>query len=175
VDAPYAAPPGYIDGAVAAAPPPPPAYGPQGAPTASAPPHDNSRGFYLWPVGIEGGTCNRAYLQQTASNLSGVSLRPGAFMGGITIAPAIGGRVGARLDITDQACATESLERAKTGQTISWQTASGAPITLQVTRTAQSDGVNCRDYVATAVFGSHTNTVSGKACKQQNGSWVAAG
>jgi surface antigen len=139
-------------------------------------PTDNSRGFYRWPVGIQGGTCDRAYLAQTASNLTGASLTPGstgAFLGGIPVARVIGGRFGPRLDASDQACATESLERAQTGQTISWQTAEGVPVTFQVTRTLEQGDSNCRDYVVTARFASQADTMRGKACKQTNGAWVA--
>jgi surface antigen len=173
----YGAPPGYADDGYG---PPPPGYGaaPQGygpsqgaAPItpSSGLPTDNSRGFYRWPVGIQNGTCNRAYLQQTASNL-----QTATFLGGINVAPVIGGRIGPRLDVSDQACATESLERAQTGQTVSWQTTSGVPVTFQVTRTLEQGNSQCRDYVVTAQFGSHTDTTHGKACKQQNGSWAAA-
>ncbi len=161
----------------------PQSYGPQGTVqvtpgSGGGTPTDNSRGFYRWPVGIQSGTCNRPFIQQTALTLTGASPRPGeseVFLGGISVAPVIGGRIGSRLDATDQACATESLELAQTGQTVAWASAAGVLVTFQVTRTLQQGNGDCRDYVVTAQFGSHTNTVSGKACKQSNGSWVAAG
>ncbi len=167
--------------------PPPEAYGPP--PTEyyeqqqySAPitpsgglPTDNSRGFYTWQLGVESGSCNRPYLQQIAANLTGAtpaSLQRGAKLGGIAVMPVIGGRIGPRLDFTDQACATEALEHAQTGTVVQWQSASGIPITFQVIRTTDSNGGQaCRDYETTAQIGKRTETVSGGACKYQDGSW----
>jgi surface antigen len=144
--------------------------GPGGLPT------DNSRGFYTWQLGVEGGTCNRPYLQQIASSVTGTvpgSLQVGAQLGGIPVQPVIGGRIGPRLDITDQACATEVLEHARIGVPVRWETSSGIPVSLQVTRTTDGQGGQCRDYEATAQFGSHTDTVGGSACKGPDGSWRA--
>jgi surface antigen len=171
----YGAPPqGYVQGQ---------SYAPQGYIQGSAAvtpngnlPTDNSRGFYRWPVGIQGGTCNRAYLQQTAASLQGASLGSGsgAYLGGIAIAPVVDGRIGGRFDVADQACVTESLELAQTGQTVAWHTASGIPVTFQVTRTSERGDDHCRDYVVTAQFAKGNETAHGRACKEPNGSWIAA-
>ena len=146
-----------------------PATGPDGTPT------DNSRGFYTWRLGIEGGTCNRPELQRYAVNLTGAQpagLQAGAVLGGIPVQHVIGGRVGARLDLTDQACATEALEHAQTGTIVRWETASGIPITFQVTKTTENQsGPACRDFEATAQFASQTQRVSNTACKGQDGAW----
>jgi len=140
-------------------------------------PTDNSRGFYTWQLGVENGSCNRHYLQQIAGNLTGAtpaSLQRGAKLGGIAVMPVIGGRIGPRLDFTDQACATETLEHTQTGTTVRWQTEAGIPVTFLVTRTYDSqDGKPCRDFEASAQFGSHTDTVRGGACKFSDGSWRA--
>ena len=147
----------------------PPATGPDGLPT------DNSRGFYTWQLGIEGGTCNRPELQRYAVNLTGAQpagLQAGAVLGGIPVQHVIGGRIGARLDLTDQACATEALEHAQTGTTVRWETASGIPITFRVVKTTENQtGPACRDFEATAQFASQAQSVQSTACKGQDGAW----
>jgi surface antigen len=138
-------------------------------------PTDNNRGFYTWQLGIEGGTCNRPQLEQIAGSVTGTnpeSLRVGARLGGIAVMPVIGGRIGPRLNLADQACATEAMEHARLGVPVRWQTSSGIPVSIQVTRTSDSQqGGQCRDYEATAQFGTHTDRVSSTACKGQDGSW----
>jgi surface antigen len=147
----------------------PPAVGPNGMPT------DNSRGFYTWRLGVEGGTCNRPMMQQIAANLTGTQpagLTVGAQLGGIPVQRVIGGRIGPRLDVTDQACATEALEHARIGTTVRWETASGIPVSFTVTKTVSGQNdQNCRSYEATAQFGSHTDKVVNTACKGQDGAW----
>jgi len=147
----------------------PPASGPNGMPT------DNSRGFYTWRLGVEGGTCNRPLMQQIAANLTGTQpagLQVGAQLGGIPVQRVIGGRIGPRLDVTDQACATEALEHAPIGTTVRWETASGIPVSFIVTKTVSGqNGQNCRDYEATAQFASHADKVKNTACKGQDGAW----
>jgi len=147
----------------------PPASGPDGLPT------DNSRGFYTWQLGIEGGTCNRPELQRFAVNLTGAqpaSLQAGSVLGGIPVQRVIGGRIGPRLDVTDQACAAEALEHAQTGTTVRWETASGIPVTFRVTKTTDSgNNQSCRDFEATAQFASQAQTVRNTACKGQDGAW----
>jgi len=147
----------------------PPATGPDGMPT------DNSRGFYTWRLGLEGGTCNRPELQRIAVNLTGsqpASLQAGSVLGGIPVQRVIGGRIGPRLDVTDQACATEALEHAQTGTTVRWETTNGIPVTFQVTKTTDSGNDQpCRDFEATAQFASHVDSVRATACKAQDGAW----
>jgi surface antigen len=147
----------------------PPAMGPEGLPT------DNSRGFYTWQLGIEGGTCNRPELQRFAANLTGAqpaSLAVGTQLGGIPVQRVIGGKIGPRLDVTDQACATQALEHAQTGSRVRWETASGIPITFKVTNTKDNPGEQrCRDFEATAQFASQVQTVHNTACKGQDGAW----
>lgn len=159
--------------------PPQQAYGPQSdyypESGAGGLPTDNSRGFYTWQLGVEGGTCNRPYLQQIAGSVTGAnpeSLRVGARLGGIAVMPVIGGRIGPRLDVTDQACATEVMEHGRLGVTVRWQTSSGIPVSLQITKTIEGQNdQSCRDYEATAQFASHVDTVRSTACKGQDGSW----
>jgi surface antigen len=167
----------------------PQAYGPQSYPQTyqqqqqyyppagaeSGIPTDNSRGFYRWQTGVESGSCNRPYVQQVTAGLTGVqatALQSGAQLGGISVQHVIGGRIGPRLDMTDQVCATQALEHTPTGTPVRWQTASGIPVTFTVTRTEDGQGrQSCRDFEATAQFASHTDTVRGTACKGPDGSW----
>jgi surface antigen len=93
-------------------------------------------------------------------------------LGGIPVQHVIGGKIGPRLDVTDQACATEALEHAQIGTTVRWETMSGIPITFKVTKTTENqNGPACRDFEASAQFASQTQTVRGVACKGQDGAW----
>ncbi len=103
------------------------------------------------------------------------SMRAGSVLGGIPVARVIGGHVGSGLDITDQVCATESLEHARTGETISWQTASGIPVRFWVTRNYEESGRPCRSFEVTVQTPSGSKISSGAACKMQNGSWEPRG
>jgi surface antigen len=146
----------------------PPPVGSTGMPT------DNSRGFYTWRLGVEGGTCNRPELQRYAVNLTGAQpagLQAGAVLGGIPVQHVIGGRIGPRLDLTDQACAAEALEHAQVGATVRWETANAIPITFRVIKTTDDGNGQCRDFEATAQFGSHVDTVRNTACKGEDGAW----
>jgi surface antigen len=140
-------------------------------------PTDNSRGFYTWQLGVQGGSCNRPYLSQIAAAVTGVSptsLHSGSRLGGIAVERVIDGKLSRSLDTLDQACATESLELASAGTPVSWNTASGVPVTIQTTRLYNKpDGQNCREYVATAQFASVKETELGAACRNPNGSWQA--
>jgi surface antigen len=159
--------------------PPPEGYGDQNyyppATGAGGLPTDNTRGFYTWQLGIQDGTCNRPELQRYAVNLTGAqpaSLTAGTVLGGIPVQRVIGGKIGPRLDVTDQACATEALEHAQTGTTVRWETMSGIPITFRVVKTTENQsGPACRDFEATAQFASQTQTVRSTACKGQDGAW----
>ena len=75
------------------------------------------------------------------------------------------------MDVTDQACATQALERTNTGTQVRWQTASGIPVTFTATKTTDAGGRRCRDFTATATFASQAQTVRGYACKETDGSW----
>lgn len=144
----------------------PPGGGPAGA--------ERSGGIYTWNLGIQGGRCDRAYI---AGGPSPASLGSGARIGGIVVSSVIGGRIGPRLDLSDQACATAALELAQPNATVSWTTASGIPLTIQTTRDyQQSDGSACRDFVATARFASQVQTVHGSACRNHDtGGWEPIG
>ena len=153
----------------------PQSYGPQSQyyPPASGPTGGNG-GFYTWQLGVEGGSCNRPYIQQIAASVTGGqpgALQVGAQLGGIPVQHVIGGRVGPRLDLTDQACATEALEHAPIGTAVRWETASGIPVTFRITKTTENQNGQCRGFEATAQFASHPDTVRNTACKGQDGAW----
>jgi hypothetical protein len=174
----YAPPPNYYGPAGPADPADAPqsqGYAPV-TPSSAGEPTDNARGFYTWQVGVENGSCNRPYLAQVATRLTGmtpVGLGAGATLGGIPVDRVIGGKIGPRLDVVDQACAMESLERAHTGTTVSWQTSAGIPVTFQPTRSyTLEDGRRCREYTATARFASHTESLNALACRNNaTGAW----
>jgi surface antigen len=138
--------------------------------------NDGRGGIYTWNLGIQGGHCDRNYIAG-AGGPGPAGVGSGGQLGGIVVSPVIGGRIGPRLDVSDQACATAALELAQPDATVSWTTAGGIPMTVQPTRDyKQSDGSACRDFAATARFASQAQTVRGSACRNnQTGGWEPIG
>jgi surface antigen len=137
-------------------------------------------GIYTWNLGIQGGHCDRATVERALTAETGhVSARAAgsAILGGIVVSPVVGGKIGPRFDLADQACATAALELAPIGTTVSWTTASGVPVSIRPTRTTNlSDGSSCRDFTATARFASGKEMASGSACRNNTtGGWQMSG
>ena len=67
----------------------------------------------------------------------------------------------------------KSLESNQSGQTSTWKNPdSGASGTVTPTRTYQSTaGQPCREYQQTVTIGGKTETVTGQACRQADGTW----
>ena len=161
--------------------PGPGSYYPQ-QPYPSPAPQGQARrgGIYTWNLGIQGGTCNRAAIVQASTQAAGpvgASFAGGAPLGGIVVNTVIGGKIGARLDLADQTCATAALELAQTGRGVTWQSAAGIPVTIEPTRSySLSDGQPCRDYVVTAKFATQRETAKQTACRNAStGGWQLNG
>jgi surface antigen len=101
----------------------------------------------------------------------------GTKLGGIVVSPVVGGKIGSRLDLYDNACATAGLELAPTGKLVSWQSGAGIPLSFQATRSyTLSDGQPCREFSVTATVAGHKETVRGTACRSnETGGWQRIG
>ena len=84
----------------------------------------------------------------------------------------IGGAIGKNMDAKDQMKAEQALEKAPTGQSVSWQNPdSGKEYTVKPIRTYHKKNQPCREYTMTANVAGKMQTVYGTACRQADGSW----
>jgi surface antigen len=143
--------------------------------------------------GTDNGSCDRSLLSGVFStsteNIVGSAL--GAAAGGLlgsqfgkgsgkttmTIAGVLagalaGGAIGRSMEPVDQACVSRTLENTPTGQTVAWQNPdSQSSYWVTPTKTYQSGGAPCREYVTDAVIDGRREKVYGTACRQADGSW----
>lgn len=89
----------------------------------------------------------------------------------------LGSEVGKSLDRADRAyaerTATSSLESSQTGTTSTWRNPdSGHSGTFTPTRTYQTaEGRDCRDYEQTIYVDGRSETATGRACRNPDGTW----
>lgn len=89
----------------------------------------------------------------------------------------LGSEIGKSLDRADriyaQRTASTALENNPVGQTSSWSNPdSGHSGTVTPTRTVYaSSGEPCRDYQTTVTIDGRTETATGRACRQADGTW----
>jgi surface antigen len=89
----------------------------------------------------------------------------------------LGSEVGKSLDRADRAyaqqTASQALESNPSGQRSSWSNPdSGHSGTMTPTRTVYADsGQPCRDYETTVTIDGRTETATGRACRQNDGTW----
>ena len=159
--------PEYYQPPVAYAPQQPTYYWPQ-QPAYSAQPAATPA-FYTWPVGVQGGSCNRAYLSNAA--LGGAETG-GTTLGGVAIGPLIRGSVGSRMTVADQACVMQTLELGRDNAPVAWHGNAGIRFEAQPTRTYyHQDGQPCRDYLIRAHAGNRLEETEASACRDSQGNW----
>lgn len=91
----------------------------------------------------------------------------GTILGGI-----IGGSIGRSMDRVDTQCVGQVLEHVPTGRQVEWRNPDdGTRYSATPTRTYRTDGRYCREYTATAVVAGSPQRVTGKACRNEDGSW----
>ena len=64
-----------------------------------------------------------------------------------------------------------ALENNRIGQTTSWEDPDGSNHTLTPVRTYNEDSRPCRDFRQTVEIDGQTEIMTGKACRQNDGSW----
>lgn len=95
-----------------------------------------------------------------------------AAIAGTVIGFIVGKSIGKSMDDLDQSCTGQVLERAQTNQTVTWQNPdSGAQYSVTPTDTYESGNRFCRKYETRAVIGGRTETVTGTACRESDGTW----
>jgi surface antigen len=133
------------------------------------------------PFDIEFGRCNRDLLGGVLGGAAGAAVgstigkgsgNTAAIVGGAIIGIIVGGSIGRAMDEVDQNCVGQTLEHAPDGETIVWTNAeTRTDYRVTPTRTYDSNGRSCREYVSTAIVGGRAQQVYDRACRQPDGSW----
>lgn len=98
--------------------------------------------------------------------------RTAAIIVGTLAGAAIGGAVGRSMDDVDRLKTSQTLETVRTGVSSSWRNPdTGNYYQVTPTRTYDSGGGPCREYVINATIGGKPDQVYGTACRQPDGSW----
>ncbi|HEX4781359.1 MAG TPA: RT0821/Lpp0805 family surface protein [Usitatibacter sp.] len=106
------------------------------------------------------------------STIGGGAGRTTAIVVGTIAGALIGSHIGKRMDEADRLKAAQVLETAPTGQGATWKNPdSGDQFTMTPTRTYETSSGPCRDYTVNATVEGKPESVQGKACRQQDGSW----
>lgn len=87
-----------------------------------------------------------------------------------------GGEVGKSLDKADKLYASQTaqdaLEHNRTGQSATWRNPdSGNSGTVVPTSTYQTAGTDCREYTSTIYVDGRSETATGRACREPDGTW----
>lgn len=132
-------------------------------------------------LGIYYNTCDRetlgAYIGGAVGGLAGSQIGKGdgqvaAAVAGTIIGVIVGREIGRSMDELDQNCTGQVLERAETQQTVTWRNPdTGANYSVTPTNTYESGGRYCREYVTEAIINGRRERVTGKACREPDGTW----
>ena len=132
---------------------------------------ENSQFGQKTQIGAAGGAAAGGLIA-AATGTGAAGIAAGVILGGLA-----GGALGNYLDQRDRELAAQTtqnqLEHGQTGQSAEWVNPdSGHRGTVTPTRTYQSSsGQDCRDFTQTVTVDGRTETASGTACRQADGSW----
>ena len=91
---------------------------------------------------------------------------------GTIIGAFIGSSIGRSMDQVDQACVGQALEYAQDRQAVAWVNPdTGNRYQVTPTRTYEDYGRYCREFSREAIIDGRSQTIYGRACRQQDGSW----
>ncbi|MCB1802921.1 MAG: glycine zipper 2TM domain-containing protein [Gammaproteobacteria bacterium] len=109
------------------------------------------------------------------SKVGGGSGRIAATIAGTLLGGYIGGNIGRQMDDGDRYRAGEALEATPTYQSSSWQNPdNGNSYSVTPTRTYYDGSRPCREYTTEAWIDGRRETVTGNACRQSDGTWMAS-
>lgn len=132
--------------------------------------------------GVSGGQVIGTLLGAAAGGLLGSQLGGGtgnkiAIGAGVLAGGLLGNNLGGRMDCADQTAygstAQKALETQPSGTTTTWRNPdNGNQAQFTPTRTYQrSDGTYCRDFQQVITVEGRSQTATGTACRQADGSW----
>ena len=91
---------------------------------------------------------------------------------GTLIGSDIGRNIGRTMDEVDRMRMAQALETQRTGSSIRWRNPdSAAAYSVTPTRTYETGGGPCREFVMRATIGDVQDSVVGTACRSSNGVW----
>lgn len=132
-------------------------------------------------VGIDHGTCNREAIGTVLGGVIGGVIgnqvgkdgnREAATILGVVVGGVVGNRIGDKMDKADQHCTGQVLEQAPDRKTVHWVDDGGkGEYKITPLRTYQSDGQNCRDYIAEFQGPNGTEREKSSACRTEDGVW----
>ncbi len=92
---------------------------------------------------------------------------------GAVVGALLGGSIGRSMEDLDRVKAERALESTRTGYGSSWTNPdTGHNYTMTPTRTYQTADGPCREFTTRAYIDGRSQTVSGTACRQPDGSWT---
>ncbi len=109
------------------------------------------------------------------SQVGGGDGRTAATIAGSLAGAFIGGAIGRSMDETDRLKVARTLETERTGSSAHWRNPdSGNQYTVTPTRTYETAGTPCREYVVDGTVGGRKEKIYGTACRQADGTWRTA-
>ncbi len=140
---------------------------------------------YPIPYGIDTGSCNRAAIGAVlggaaggvvGSQVAGHDDRAVGIVAGTLIGALFGGLIGDAMDRADYACMGQAFEYVPDGRPVTWRDPNGRDYRVIPDDSYQTgDGRYCRKYATSAVVDGRTETVTGTACREPDGSWRLGG
>lgn len=127
--------------------------------------------------------CNSESVGQVIGGIAGAVIgnqvasgggRALATVGGAVAGVLIGGNVGRRIDVNNQACIAKALEFAPVGQRIEWSDAAEPQYAVIPGRVQRRAGQYCRHYDAEVFTNEGWQPTRGMACRRSDGVWVAS-
>lgn len=138
-------------------------------------PYGTSSGLGGMTTGTTLSTLGGAALGGLAgSQVGGGTGNIAATAGGVILGGLLGSQFGQMLDRNDQAAAARAQNQALASNApVTWNDPQGRNVygTVQPTRTYQSDGRFCREYVHTVYIDGSPRQAQGVACQQADGNW----
>jgi surface antigen len=136
------------------------------------------------PYGIDLGRCNRTEIGVALGAATGAAVgsqvadeddKAVGIIGGLIVGGVIGGLIGHAMDSADEACMGHALEYAGDGEPVRWQDPNGYNYKVVPSDTYQSAGRFCRHYTTSVVINGAPETLSGTACRRDDGNWDIVG
>jgi len=132
------------------------------------------------PYGIDLGRCNRTEIGIALGAATGAAVgsqvadeddKAVGIIGGMIVGGVIGGLIGNAMDRADEACMGHALEYADDGEPVRWQDPNGYNYKVVPSDTYQSAGRFCRHYTTSVVINGSPETMTGTACRRDDGNW----
>jgi surface antigen len=132
--------------------------------------------------GVYEGRCNREAVGAVIGGVVGGVIgseigkredRAVATVLGAVIGAVIGARIGRDMDEADRACIGHSLEITADNRAVSWiNSDTGVSYRVTPVRGFKMNGRACREFTTRITAERRTETVPGKACRRDDGSWA---